>query len=75
MSKLDRLKAEIAFHEKMFFSSVAAMLALIAWLSASYTAGPAWLLFLAVLGLLGVSVFGVDQYRRIKKLLVELEEC
>ncbi len=75
MSKLDRIKTEIAFHEKMFFASMAAMLALIGWLTASYKTTAPWLLALAVLGLLGASLFGVDQYRRIKKLLVELEKC
>lgn len=75
MSKLERIKAEIAFHEKMFFVSIASMLALIGWLAVNYQEQESWLVFLAVVGLLGVSVFGVDQYKQIKKLLVELEEC
>ena len=75
MSRLDRIKAEIAFHEKMLFASIAAMLALIGWLTAKYQDQAAWLVFLGVAALFGICVFGIDQYRRIKKLLVELEEC
>jgi cell division protein FtsL len=33
MSKLDRIKAEISFHEKMFFTAIAMMLGLLAQLS------------------------------------------
>lgn len=75
MSKLDRLKTEIAFHEKMFFASVAGMLALIGWLAGNYQTSATWLVACAVLGLMATCGFGIDQYRRIKRLLLDLEDC
>lgn len=75
MSKVDRLKTEIAFHEKMFFASLAGMLALIGWLAANYKTSDTWLVAFAVLGLMGSCGFGIDQYRRIKRLLIDLEDC
>ena len=36
MSKLDRLKAEISFHEKMFFTAVAMILGLLGWAANNY---------------------------------------
>ncbi|NND79705.1 MAG: hypothetical protein HKN53_07395 [Maribacter sp.] len=73
MPKIDRIKTEIAFHEKMFFGALAAMLALIGWMASNYQTSTSWLLLVALAGFLGVCIFGIDQYRRIKRLLVELE--
>ena len=36
MSKLDRLKAEISFHEKMFFTAIAMILGLLGWAANNY---------------------------------------
>ena len=71
---MERLKTEIAFHEKMFFASLAAMLALIGWLAANYETSATWLVAAALLGLIGACGFGIDQYRRIKRLLNDLED-
>ena len=75
MPKIDGIKSEISFHEKMFFGAVATLLALTGWLASNYQASSTWLVFMAVCGLAGAGLFGIDQYRRIKRLLVELEEC
>jgi len=32
MSRLDKIKAEISFHEKMFFAALAVVIGLIGWL-------------------------------------------
>ena len=73
MPKIDRIKTEITFHEKMFFGALAAMLALIGWMASNYQTATVWLLLVALAGLLSSCIFGIDQYRRIKRLLVELE--
>ena len=70
MPKIDRIKTEIAFHEKLFFGALAAILALIGWMASNAL----WLLLVALAGFFGACIFGVDQYRRIKRLLVELED-
>ena len=75
MPTIDRIKTEIAFHEKMFFASVAAMLALIGWTVSHYQGITIPVLLLAIAGLVGTSLFGGYQYKRIKKLLMELEKC
>ena len=31
MSKIERIKAEISFHEKMFFAALAVLMALVGW--------------------------------------------
>jgi cell division protein FtsL len=36
MSKLDAIRARIAFHEKVFFAAMAAVLALVGWTVNSY---------------------------------------
>ena len=75
MPKLDRIKAEIAFHEKMFFGALAAMLTLIGWIVTHYLSTGWLVLALATLALIAACIFGVDQYRRVKRLLAELEKC
>ncbi len=75
MPEIDRIKTEIAFHEKMFFAAVAGLLALIGWLASNYEDVAWWLVALGFFGILGAVGFGIDQYRRIKRLLVELGEC
>ncbi|WP_087871015.1 hypothetical protein [Bathymodiolus platifrons methanotrophic gill symbiont] len=36
MSESESIKANIAFHEKMFFAAIAALMALIGWMSSKY---------------------------------------
>ncbi len=44
-------------------------------LVSNYEDTPTWIVFLGVCGMIGASVFGIFQYRRIKRLIVELEKC
>jgi hypothetical protein len=75
MSKLDRLKAEISFHEKMFFTAIAMMLGLLGWAANNYLSASTGVLFLAMIGLFGTAGFGVWNYKRIKQLLERLENA
>ena len=73
MAKLDRIKREIDFREKMFLGTTAALLALIGWLGGNYTRLQETLLVLSLLATLVIGGFGIYQYHRIKHLLEELE--
>jgi hypothetical protein len=75
MSKLDRIKAEISFHEKMFFTAIAIMLGLLGWAANNYRTTDAVVLFLAMIGLVGAAGFGVWNYKKIKQLLEKLENA
>jgi len=75
MSKLDRLKAEISFHEKMFFTAIAMILGLLGWAANNYLIVSAVVLFLSMIGLIGVVGFGVWNYKKIKQLLERLENA
>ena len=74
MSKTDRLKAEISFHEKMFFTAIAMILGLLGWAANNYLSISFEILFLSAAGLFGSIGFGVWNYRHIKKLLEKLED-
>jgi len=74
MSKTDRLKAEISFHEKMFFTAIAIILGLLGWAANNYLSISFEILFLSVAGLLGAIAFGIWNYKHIKKLLEKLED-
>ena len=73
MSKLDRLKAEISFHEKMFFAALAIILALTGWAFENYLTVSIWVLVLVMFGLFCAIAFGVWNYRQVKILLLEIE--
>ena len=75
MSKLDRLKAEISFHEKMFFVALAIILALTGWAFENYLTVSVWVLILVMLALFCAIAFGVWNYKQIKMLLWELENA
>lgn len=75
MSKAERINREISFHEKMFFGALAALFAIISWLVGNYQTAESWIMVLGACGLLGAAIFGIDQYRRVKRLLEELEKC
>ena len=74
MSELDRLKLEIGFHEKMFFSALAVLLALLGWLTIHFeTEG------LLVLGLaMGSSLITIGvaarSYMKIRALIQKVGE-
>ncbi|TQV84245.1 hypothetical protein FKG94_06195 [Exilibacterium tricleocarpae] len=75
MSKSDRLKAEIAFHEKMFFAALAVFVALIAWAVENYQAVNGWILATAAAGSTLAIGFGLWNYRQIQALLKELSDA
>ena len=75
MSKSDRLKAEIAFHEKMFFTSLALTLAVIGWtIEKADVTGDLMLIGAAMCSGL-TSAFGIWNYRQIRTLLEKLEDA
>ena len=75
MSKLDRVKAEISFHEKMFFAALAVIIGLIGWSASNFSSTSYFVLLLALFGMAGSSAFGIYQYRVIKQVIEELEDA
>lgn len=75
MSKADRIKAEISFHEKMFFAALAVVFAIVGWAVTQSASIEIWLLASAILGLLFAVIFGIWNYRQIRQLLEELENA
>ena len=75
MGRLDRIKAEISFHEKMFFTAIAMILCLLGWAANNYRSTDAVVLFLATTGLIGAAGFGVWNYKKVKQLLEKLENA
>ena len=73
MPKLERVKREIDFHEKMFLGAMAALLALVGWLGSNYSTLSTAFLVMSLLAATGIGGFGIYQYRRVKNLLEELE--
>ncbi len=75
MSKSDKIKAEIAFHEKLFFASLALLLGLAGWsIEKAGTASDLILIgdAIAILSSLGFSIWN---YREIKALIEDLEDA
>ena len=75
MPEIDKIKADIAFHEKLFFGALAIVFALTGWMTAHYIDSKLWLLLLAFVVTICAGVFSVIQYRKIKQLIEELGEC
>ena len=50
MPKIERIKAEISFHEKMFFAALAMVMALVGWAAEHYLTISFWILLLCALG-------------------------
>jgi len=75
MSRLDKIKAEISFHEKMFFAALAVVIGLIGWAASNFLNTPSFILMLILIGVFASSIFGVFQYRFIKRLIKELEDA
>ena len=61
MPKIDRIKAEISFHEKMFLAALAVVMALVGWAAEHYLTTSFWILLLCASGFFVVwlSRFGV----------------
>ena len=75
MGELDKIKAEISFHEKMFFAALAVIIGLIGWAASNFLNVPSFILLLILVAVFASSVFGVFQYRFIKRLIKELENA
>ena len=73
MPKIDRIKAEIAFHEKMFFAALAVILAVIGWAAERYLVISFWMLLLTGVGFFCSLGFAFWSYKRMKQLLEDLE--
>jgi len=50
MPKIERIKAEISFHEKMFFAALAVVMALAGWAAEHYLTISFWILLLCASG-------------------------
>ena len=73
MSESESIKADIAFHEKMFFAAIALIITLIGWLASSYGSSNDTLAVLALIACFLSACFTVYQYRLVKRLIKELK--
>ncbi len=74
MSEAECIKANIAFHEKMFFAAIAVLVTLIGWISSNYTVAATLHLSLALLATGFSGAYVIFQYRLIKRLIQELKD-
>jgi F0F1-type ATP synthase assembly protein I len=73
MSETESIKANIAFHEKIFFAAIATLMTLIGWIVSNYTVTNSILLVVALAIGFFSGGFVIYQYRLIKRLIKELE--
>ena len=73
ISKIERIKAEVSFHEKMFFAVLAVIMALAGWATEYYLTVSFWLLLLCASGFFCSLAFALWSYKQIKRLLEDLE--
>lgn len=74
MSELDRLKLEIGFHEKMFFSALAVLLALAGWLAIHFESEEMLILWMAMGSSLIATGITVRSYLKIRALIQKVGE-
>ncbi len=75
VSKSDKLKAKIAFHEKMFFAALAAIFAVTGWaVNSADRVSDLMLLGAALIVIFGIG-FGIWNYRQIQSLIEDLEDA
>lgn len=74
MSESESIKANIAFHEKMFFAAIAALMALIGWMSSKYMVASSLLLIIVLVVSFFSGIYVVYQYCLIKRLIKELKD-
>ena len=74
MSEAESIKANIAFHEKMFFAAIAILVTLIGWMASNYTAVSSLLLTSALVVSQFSGAYVIYQYRLIKRLIKELKD-
>ncbi len=69
MSELDKLKLQINFHEKMFFVSLASLLAMLGWIANNLNSSSFEMLLLVLLSAFATVLFGGWHYRKIHALI------
>ncbi|MBT4330025.1 MAG: hypothetical protein HOD58_08885 [Gammaproteobacteria bacterium] len=74
MSELDRIKLKISFHEKMFFSALAVLLALLGWMVLNFKSAEEVILLLAMISSVLSSGVVVRSYFRIRVLIDKVGE-
>ena len=74
MSESESIKANIAFHEKMFFAAIAVLVTLAGWMASNYTIVSGLLLVSAFVVSVFSGVYVIYQYRLIKRLIKELKD-
>ena len=75
MAKIDRIKAKISLHEKMFFAALAVVLALLSWILNQPMSSQNWLLLGAGIAFFMVLLFALWHFRKMNKLIEELENA
>ena len=75
MPKLDGLKANVSFHEKMFFAAIAVILALLGWAVNQPLTIELWKFIVAALSLFAAIVFATWHYKKIKHLIKDIENA
>lgn len=73
MSESESIKAEISFHEKMFFAAIAILVTLVGWMASNYLTANGLVLVFVLFGIVGASAYVIYQYRLIKRLIQELK--
>lgn len=74
MSESKSIKANIAFHEKIFFAAIATLMTLIGWIASNYPSTNSVLLVVVLIIGFFSGGFVVYQYRLIKRLIKELKD-
>jgi len=74
MGELDKIKLEINFHEKMFFSALAVLLALLGWMVLNFKSAEETILLLAMVSSVLSSGIVVRSYFQIRALINKVGE-
>jgi len=74
MGELDKIKLEINFHEKMFFSALAVLLALLGWMVLNFKSVEETILLLAMVSSVLSSGIVVRSYFQIRALINKVGE-
>ena len=74
MSESESIKANIAFHEKMFFAAIAILVTLVGWMASNYMLASGLIMASALVASIFSGAYVVYQYRLIKRLIMELKD-
>ena len=73
MPRLERLKEELAIQKQLFFVSLAVIFGLTGWL-ATHLLQPWYVIAGGVLTIMSFIIFGLTRYRKMNRLLQEIED-